>query len=80
VVWLYVAPPERAVAFSVETRALRAAPEKGAARGEVPVPYWYNHFPDIREVLTWTANHGFRLESHQKCPHYHHVLLRLTSG
>jgi cyclopropane fatty-acyl-phospholipid synthase-like methyltransferase len=61
-----------------ESRALTAAPEEGAAAGEVAVHYWYNHFPNIDEVLAWVARHGFRKVSHRQCAHYHHLLLRLT--
>jgi cyclopropane fatty-acyl-phospholipid synthase-like methyltransferase len=61
-----------------ERRALAAEREDGAAPGEIGVHYWYNHFPKIDEVLTWTCQHGFREETRRQCAYYHHLLLRLS--
>ena len=60
-----------------ESRALAVSPEEGAVDGEITVHYWYNHFPDVNEVLAWTLEYGFRKEAHRQCAHYHHLLLRL---
>ncbi len=61
-----------------ERRVLAEAREEGAVPGEIGVHYWYNHFPEIDEVLRWTSDHGFREEVHRRSAHYHHLLLRLS--
>jgi cyclopropane fatty-acyl-phospholipid synthase-like methyltransferase len=61
-----------------ERCALAGAREDGAAPGEISVHYWYNHFPEIHEVLTWTSGHGFRVEAHRQCAYYNHLLLRVS--
>ena len=63
----------------VEKRELACPLLEGAAKGEIRVKHWYNHFPSGEDVSAWLDDAGFAIEFEKHCAYYRHLCLRKRS-
>lgn len=59
-----------------ERLELDRPPAEGAARGEIRVKEWYNHFPSAEDVSSWLDKAGFDLKLEKRSEYYRHLILR----
>lgn len=59
-----------------ERRELAQPPISGAARGEVRVKHWYNHFPSAEDVSEWLDKAGFLVQLELRSEYYRHLILQ----